>query len=183
MSRASIRDLAVAGALGAACAFGTPIAQAQKSKSTAEAPNPGRHVAAFPGQAKDSVKESKTATGDKVTTHLREFQAGDRYYGTAWTAVPKPPSLAAERAKLLEVAAAEALKTEPGAKLVSRQKVSLNGIPGVAYVIELPQSKLRLRQQVYLVAGVLVEQTFSGPAGSETGRETNRFFDSLKLLP
>ncbi len=84
----------------------------------------------------------------------------------------------------LEVAANEALKTGgPGATVVSKQNVALNGIPGLAYVIDLPQSNTRLRQQVFLVSGVLVEQTFSGPTGIASRREANRFFDSLKLIP
>jgi len=177
-------------ALVAACLLGAagfvvaPAVLAQKPvKGVAEAPNPARHTAAFPGETRLSVKESALPSGGKATVHLRELKAGAHYYGTAWTPVPGAPSAAPELAKLLEVAAAAALKTEAGATLVSRRNVSIAGIPGLAYVIDLPQSKTRLRQQIFMVSGVLVEQTFTGPAGTENGRDAGRFFDSLKLLP
>ncbi len=142
-----------------------------------------RHFVNFPGKASESLKETRIVSGHTVSTYLRELHAGDRYYGTAWTLVPGTPSTAEGRARLLEVAAAEALKTGPGAKLLSKEKVTVDGINGLAYVIDHPQTRTRLRQQVFMVTGVLVEQTYTGPAGTETERDTGRFFESLKLLP
>ncbi len=142
-----------------------------------------RHYVNFPGKPTESLKETKIDSGQTVSTHLRELKAGDRYYGTAWTLVPRTPSTAAGQARLLEVAAAEALKTSPGAKLLSRRNVTVDGINGLAYVIDQPQTKTRLRQQVFMVTGVLVEQTYAGPAGTENDRDAGRFFESLKLLP
>ena len=171
-------------ALGATGVLHPGDANAQKpAKATAAAPFPPHHNAAFPGEAKQSVKESKTPSGQTVATHVRELKAGGRYYGTAWTAVPEAPSSPDERAKLLEFAASQALKTEPGATLVSKENVSITGIPGLAYVIDLPKSNTRMRQQIFIVSGVLVQQTYSGPPGTESRREANRFFDSLRLIP
>ena len=142
-----------------------------------------RHYANFPGKTKETVREGKTVGGTKVSTSLRELQLGDRYYGTAWTLVPAPPAGSPAEARLLEVASNEALKVAPGATLVSKKPVVVDGINGLSYVIDLPQTKTRRRQQIFLVTGVLVEQTYSGPAGTETEREAGRFFDSLKLFP
>ena len=142
-----------------------------------------RHYVNFPGKSRQSLKETKTPAGPTAATYLRELQVGDRYYGTAWTLVPgntAPPSV---QARILEVASAEALRINPGAKLISKHSVLNEGITGLAYVIDVPQSKQRLRQQIFMVSGVLVEQTYSGPAGTESEREPGRFFDSLKLLP
>ncbi len=171
-------------AIGAAGALSSP-AQAQKSATRAtDGSFAPRHNAAFPGETKQSTRESKTAAGQAVTTHLRELKSGDRYYGTAWTPVPSMPPEAAEQAKLLEVATNEALRTGgPGATVVSKQDVTVNGVPGLAYVIDMPASNTRLRQQIFLVTGVLVEQTYTGPAGAETRREANRFCDSPRLVP
>ncbi len=142
-----------------------------------------RHYANFPGKSKQSLRETKMAGGQTAATYLRELQLGERYYGTAWTQVPGAPSSPEASMRLLEVAAAEALKSGPGAKLVYKQVVKVDNIPGLEYVIDLPQTKTRLRQQIFMVTGVLVEQTYSGPAGTESEREPGRFFDSLKLLP
>jgi hypothetical protein len=42
---------------------------------------------------------------------------------------------------------------------------------------------MRLRQQLYVVTGMLVEQTYTGPSGTEDERDAGRFFNSLQLLP
>ncbi len=142
-----------------------------------------RHYASFPGKTKETVKEGKTLSGTRVSTSLRELQLGDRYYGTAWTLVPTPPVGSPAEARLLEIASNEALKVAPGATLVNKHAVVLDGLNGLTYVIDLPQTRTRLRQQIFLVSGVLVEQSYSGPTGTETEREAGRFFDSLKLFP
>ena len=142
-----------------------------------------RHAVDFPGTATESLKEAKILSGQTVSTYLLELTAGDRYYGTAWTLVPGPTSTPDARARLLEVAAGEALKIGAGATQVSRRKVTVDGVEGIAYVIDLPQAKTRLRQQVFMVTGVLVEQTYTGPAGTESEPDASRFFGSLKLLP
>ena len=142
-----------------------------------------RHYANFPGKIKQGLKETKIVSGQTVSTYLCEFVTSDRYYGTAWTLVPAFSATTAAQERILEIAAAEALRVSPDAKLVSRHPVTNEGIRGVAYVIDLPQSKVRLRQQIFMVSGVLVEQTYSGPAGTEDEREPGRFFDSLKLFP
>ncbi len=143
-----------------------------------------RHYANFPGKTRQSLKESRTTGGVKVNTYLRELQLGDRYYGTAWTLLPGSHSGTRPQVNpLLEVAANEAMKTGPGAKLIDKHPVMVDGHTGLTYVIELPDSKTRIRQQVFIVTGVLVEQTYTGPAGTEMEREPGRFFDSLKLLP
>lgn len=171
-------------ALAAANGIHPADANAQKpAKAAAVAPYPAHHNAAFPGETKQRVKEGKTPSGQTVATHVRELKAGGRYYGTAWTAVPDVPSSPDERGKLLEFAASQALKTESGSTLVSKENVAIAGIPGLAYVIELPKSNTRMRQQIFIVSGVLVQQTYSGPPGTEARREANRFFDSLRLIP
>lgn len=143
-----------------------------------------RHYANFPGKTKQSLREGRTTGGQKVETYLRELQVGDRYYGTAWTLLPGSHSGTRPQVNpLLEVAASEAMKTAPGAKLVDKHAVTVDGHTGLTYVIDLPQSNTRMRQQVFIVTGVLVEQTYTGPAGTEMEREPGRFFDSLKLLP
>jgi hypothetical protein len=141
-----------------------------------------RHTADFPGRSKQRLQETRTLSGQTAATYLRELEQGNRYYGTAWTLVPGDTSVATTRERVLEVAAAEALRST-GGKLVSRHSVTNEGLPGLAYVIDVPQSGTRLRQQIFIATGVLVEQTYSGPAGTEDEREPGRFFDSLKLLP
>ena len=142
-----------------------------------------RHTANFPGKPIESVKESKLPSGQTVATHLLDLRISDRYYGTAWTLVPEVPSTPGAQAQMLEVAAAEALKASPGGTMHSKQKVTVGGINGLDFVIDKAQTKARTRHQVFIVSGVLVEQTYSGPAGTETGREAGQFFNSLKLLP
>ncbi len=144
--------------------------------------NQARHYANFPGRTKQSLKETRTASGQTASTYLREVEVGDRYYGTAWTLIPNAPSTQAAQDRILEVAAAAA-PASTGGKLISKRPVTNEGIRGLAYVVDLPQTKMRLRQQIFLVTGVLVEQTYTGPAGSEDEREPGRFFESLKLLP
>lgn len=141
-----------------------------------------RHSADFPGRSKQRLEETRTLSGRTAATYLRELELGNRYYGTAWTLIPADTSVPTIRDRVLEVAAAEAVKST-GGKLVSRHSVTNEGLPGLAYVIDLPQTGTRLRQQVFVATGVLVEQTYSGPAGTEDEREPGRFFDSLKLLP
>ncbi len=142
-----------------------------------------RHYANFPGKTKERVNESKVATGQIATTYLREIQLdNNRYFGTAWTLVPASLGNPGVQEKVLELAAAEAVKST-GGKLLSKHPVTNEGIRGLAYVIDMPQSKTRMRQQIFLVTGVLVEQTYTGPAGTEDDRDPGRFFDSLKLLP
>jgi hypothetical protein len=143
-----------------------------------------RHAVDFPGKARQSLKETKIVSGQTVSTYLLELQSGDRYYGTAWTLVPGAHSGTRPQVNpLLEIAADEALKSAPGAKFIDRRPIAIDGHTGLAYVVDLPQAKTRLRQQIFMVTGVLVEQTYTGPAGTETERDAGRFFDSLKLLP
>jgi hypothetical protein len=140
-----------------------------------------RHSVDFPGHSKERVQET-ALSGQKVSTYLREVEVDGRYFGTAWTLVPGDTSSQASRDGILEIAAAEALKSSAG-KLVSKHAVTLEGNRGLAYVIDMPQSGIRLRQQLFVVTGVLVEQTYTGPAGTEDQRTAGRFFDSLQLLP
>ena len=141
-----------------------------------------RHSADFPGHSRQSLKETKMVSGPTASTYLREVQLSDRYFGTAWTQVPGDTASQAARDRLLEIAAAEAVKST-GGKLLTKERVANEGIPGLAYVIDIPQSKTRLRQQIFIASGVLLEQTYAGPAGTEDERDPGRFFDSLKLLP
>ena len=140
-----------------------------------------RHSVDFPGHSKESLKETKVS-GQTVATYLREVEVGGGYYGTAWTLVPGDTASQATRDRILEIAAAEAVNSA-GGKLVWKHSVTLEGNRGLAYVIDLPQGGMRLRQQLYVVTGMLVEQTYTGPAGTEEERDAGRFFNSLQLLP
>jgi len=140
-----------------------------------------RHSVDFPGHSKERVQETALA-GQKVSTYLREVEVGGRYFGTAWTLVPGDSSSQASRDRILEVAATEAVRSS-GGKLVWKHSVTLEGNRGLAYLIELPQGGTRLRQQLYVVTGMLVEQTYTGPSGTEDERDAGRFFNSLQLLP
>ena len=144
--------------------------------------NQARHSADFPGHSKQSVRESKTAYGQTAAIYLREVELGNRYFGTAWTLVPGDTSNPATRERILDIAAAEAAKSAGGA-LVGPHAVTRDGLSGLAFVVDLPQTGMRLRQQLFIVTGVLVEQTYSGPAGTEDERDPGRFFDSLRLFP
>jgi len=144
--------------------------------------NQARHSADFPGHSKQSLRESKTAYGQTAAIYLREVELDNRYFGTAWTLVPGDTSNPATRERILEVASTEAVKSS-GGKLISKHEVTRDGLGGLAYVVDLPQGGMRLRQQLFIVTGVLVEQTYTGPAGTEDERDAGRFFDSLRLLP
>lgn len=172
---------ALLGAAGCTLLTPNPFAPLHPHWSDFSSPQ-ARHYVNFPGRSKQSLKETKTPTGT-ASTYLRDLQVGDRYYGTAWTLVPGGTAAPSVQARILEVASAEALRINPGAKLISKQAVLNEGITGLAYVIDVPQSKTVLRQQIFMVSGVLVEQTYAGPSGTEFEREPGRFFDSLKLLP
>ena len=178
----TIAMAALLGATGCTSLTPNPFAPMHPHWSDFSSPQ-ARHYVNFPGKSKQSLKESKTPTGQTAATYLREVQLGDRYYGTAWTLVPGSTAAPSVQARILEVASAEALRINPGAKLVTKQTVLNEGITGLAYVIDVPQSKTVLRQQIFMVSGVLVEQTYAGPSGTEFEREPGRFFDSLKLLP
>ena len=141
-----------------------------------------RHYANFPGRSKQSLRETKTISGQTAATYLREVELGDGYFGTAWTLIPADTSSQGSRDRILEVAAAEAVKSTSG-NWVSKHSVAIEGHRGLAYVVDLPQTRTRLRQQIFIVTGVLVEQTYTGPAGTEDERDAGRFFESLKLLP
>ena len=141
-----------------------------------------RHYVDFPGKARQRMTENKTVGNQTASTYLRELELNGRYYGTAWTLIPNAPQAVDAKNRVLELAAAEAVKST-GGKLVSKHDVVNEGVSGLTYVVDLPQSKSRMRQQIFIVTDVLVEQTYTGPAGTEMEREPGRFFDSLKLLP
>ena len=180
----TITCLALASALLAGCTSLTPDPFPPMHPHWSDfSAREARHYANFPGKSKQRVNTSKVPTGQTATTYLREIELGNRYFGTAWTLIPGASTAPAAQDRILEVAAAEALRVNAGSKLVSRHPVTNEGIRGLAYVIDLPQTGTRMRQQIFMVTGVLVEQTYTGPAGTENERDPGRFFDSLKLLP
>jgi hypothetical protein len=141
-----------------------------------------RHAVDFPGVPTEIVRESKVGAG-RIFTTLNGVEAGNRYYGTAWTQLPWVPADKAGRERMLDTSANAALQATGGGKLVSRRPVTVSGIEGVVFVVDLPQGGQRLMQRIFIAGDGLVEQTYTGPAGSETERDAGRFFGSLKLLP
>lgn len=142
-----------------------------------------RHSASFPERPKASLKETIAGSGQKTFTYLQEVQTGDRYFGTGWIQIPAAPVDARGRDRILDIAVDAALKSTAGGVLVGSHKPVLEGIEGRMYTIDVPKDKLRLRQQIFVTGDGLVEQTFTGPAGTETDADAERFFGSLRLLP
>ena len=144
---------------------------------------PSRHAASFPEKPKASLKEDATPGGLRTFSYLQEVQSASRYFGTGWIPVATVPPDKAGLDRLLDIAAAAALKSIPGGTIVATHKPVNEGIEGRMYTIDVPKEKLRMRQQIFFTAAGLVEQTYTGPAGTETDADAERFFSSLRLLP
>jgi hypothetical protein len=142
-----------------------------------------RHAAAFPQKPKASLKETVAPGGQKTFTYLQEVQADSRYFGTGWLQIPAAPADGRGRDRILDVAVDAAVKSTAGGKLIGTNKPVIDGIEGRSYTIDVPKDKLRLRQQIFVAGDGLVEQTYTGPAGTETDADAERFFGSLRLLP
>ena len=161
------------------CAPPAALAQGWVDFSSTEC----RCAASFPGASRQTPREAKTPDGRKVVTQFREFTQGGRYFAVSWLQMPGAPKDAAAKGRMLEAASAAALKANPGSAQLSKRSVTLGGVSGLAYAIDLPKDKTRVRQQIFVAGDRLVEQTYSGPTGSETGPDVERFLGSLKLQP
>jgi len=162
-------------ALALGVSFG---AQAQHVKySSPEA----RYRVSFPAAPKESQREDKTPDGRAVVTHFQVVEDGKRYYAMSWVQMPAAPRDKIARDRILESAAAGALKSVPGGVLVSKGRVSVGSASGLDYVVDAPKETQRLRQRVFLVGDKLVQQTYSGPSGSETEPSVKQFVSSLKF--
>jgi hypothetical protein len=144
---------------------------------------PVRHAASFPEKPKASVKETAGPSGRKAFTYLHEVQRGEQYFATGWVQVPSAPVDKAGRDRLLDAAMAASVQSIPGGKMIASYKPMLNGYEGRMYTVDIPKDKIRLRQQIHVAGDGIVEQTYTGPAGSETDADAERFFASLELLP
>ena len=141
-----------------------------------------RHAANFPGPVQERPRETRTAAGTTNYTYFQEATVGGRYFGTTWTQLPLATGDSQAPGVVLEAASARALQATGGALLTTR-KVVQDGIEGRQYVIDQPKDRMRVRQQIYVVGDRLVDQTYHGPAGTETDADAERFFASLALLP
>ncbi len=165
----------------AACSTQQPV-QTPANSWVDYRPWPGRLGATFPAEPQQSRREDRTPDGGAIVTNLQEVEIGGRYYGTSWTKLATTPTQDEARAQVLDSVVGGAQKSIAGAALVERQKVVRDSIEGRAFTLALPSGQ-RLRQQAYIVRDEIVRQTFSGPAGSESDAEAERFFGSLKLFP
>ena len=141
----------------------------------------GLYAVSFPGQPKESQREDKTLDGRAVVTHFQAVEDGKRYFAMSWVQMPASPRNTLARNRVLESAATGALKSIPGGVLMSKRKVSVGKTAGLDYVVDAPRDAQRLRQRVFLVGDKLVQQTYSGPAGSETDASVKQFVASLKF--
>jgi len=169
----------------ASCAFRQPMPLPPNPDWVNFYAAPARHAASFPDRPKASVKETVGPNGRKVLTYLHEVQRGESYFATGWVQVPGVPTDKAGRDRLLDAAMAASVQSIPGGKLITTStfKPVIKGNEGRMYTVDIPKDKIRLRQQVYVAGDGIVEQTFTGPTGSETDGEAERFFASLELLP
>jgi hypothetical protein len=143
-----------------------------------------RHEASFPERPKASVRESVAPTGQKAITHLYEVERNGQYFGTGWIPIPAAmPVNKQGRDRLLDVAMAAAVKSASGGKLLRSHVPVLEGYEGRLYFIDVPSQKLRIRQQIFVAGDGIIEQTFTGPPGTETDADAERFFASFRLLP
>lgn len=169
-------------ALGAAaCGTQQPI-QTPAEPWVDYRPWPGRIGATFPAEPRQSRREDRTPDGGAIVTNLQEVEIDGRYYGTSWVKLAKAPSDEKARAQVLDSVVAGAQKSIAGAALIERQTVVRDAIEGRAFTLALPSGQ-RLRQLAYVVQDEIVRQTYSGPAGSETDANAERFFASLALFP
>ena len=65
-------------------------------------------------------------------------------------------------------------------KLVSDKEISLDGNPGIEYEIEA--ARFHSRSRCYLVNGKVLAVQSSAPEGAPFAADTDRIFDSLRLL-
>ena len=65
-------------------------------------------------------------------------------------------------------------------KLVSDKEISLDGNPGIEYEIEA--AGFHSRSRYYMVNGKILAVQSSAPAGAPFASDTDRIFDSLRLL-
>ena len=142
-----------------------------------------RHGANFPERPKVSLKEDVTPEGVKAYTYLQEVRIDSQYFGTGWVPLAVVPADKAGRDRLYDVAMNAAVKSIPGGVVMATYRPQIGGIEGRMYTIDIPSEKMRMRQQIYVAGTGLVEQTYTGPAGSETDGAAERFFASLFLLP
>ena len=157
-----------------------PAAEA-KAAGVPFASKEARFTVSFPAQPKASQREDKTAEGRTVVTHFQSVEDGPRYYAMSWVQMPASPGDAKARERIMESAAGGALKSVQGGVLVSKAKASVGKTAGLDYVIDAPKDAQRLRQRVFLVGDKLVQQTYTGPAGSETEAGVKQFMGSLKF--
>jgi hypothetical protein len=143
-----------------------------------------RHEASFPERPKASLRESVSPSGQKAIAHMYEVERNGQYFGTGWIQIHAalPPGKQA-RDRLLDVAMAAAVKSASGGKLLRSHVPVLEGYEGRMYIIDVPSQRQRIRQQIFLAGDGIVEQTFTGPPGTETDADAERFFGSFRLLP
>jgi len=146
---------------------------------------PVRHAANFPERPTASVKETVGPNGRKAFTYLYELQRGDQYFATCWVQVPCVPADKAGRDRILDAAMAASVQSIPGGKMIdtATYRPVIKGNEGRMYTVDIPNEKIRLRQQIYVAGDGIVEQTYTGPTGRETDADAERFFASLELLP
>lgn len=181
----------IALALGAAAGVSAqPAGGAKPAPAATPATNWVKHTSSeakftvsFPSKPKESQREDKTPDGRAVVTHFQSVDDGKQYFATSWVLMPATPRDKQARDRVLDSASEGALKSVAGGTLVSKKKITLGKAAGLDYVIDVPKDSQRLRQRVFLVGDKLVQQTYSGPKGSETGASVKQFVDSLKFQP
>ncbi len=139
----------------------------------------GIYAALLPGKAEPYNEKN---TNGEAAGHNIELDGGSLYYDIYWTDAPKAPQEKSAHASYLKARIEDSVAAANG-NILSYQPIVLGGFIGAEATVDFPAMGGRLRQRHFVVGQRLVQQTWSGPPGGETGPDVEKFFESLKLRP
>jgi hypothetical protein len=133
----------------------------------------GRFTADYPGTPTVESKKN-AAAGDVITQVVLATKDGSVAYLVTFTDFTKDLSKVDPKLLLVKVAG-------PGTKdLKSRKEITLNGFPGVEFVLQ--PEKYIITHRCYMVNGRLYQAIVNIKKGKERGAEQERFFKSFRLM-
>jgi hypothetical protein len=166
--------------LAASGCGGTPQGQTPSAVQKADfTSDDGKFAAAFPGLPK---LKPEIVAGKTIKTYLFEYPAGA--YAVAYAdagfgdAELQQPGFVEH---LLDSARDGCLAKVQG-KLVSEQKITLDGNPGREIKLELPEQKGLMRDRVYLARARLYQVMVVGKPWFVNSADADQFLNSFKLI-
>lgn len=140
----------------------------------------GRFTVEFPGTPKQ-VKDPRQTKFGKVEAQLVILSVSNRiFYGVEYLDYPASVLKAHGADELLDDAIDSAVKGVKGARIESKENVTLAGSTGRQIVLSAP-GNLQLTMKMFLVKNRLYQVISSVAKGEEKTADPKRFLDSFKL--